>query len=347
MARMLRARGIEMPVVCTPDGQAVNGIGRLQLAAELRQEAVPVVWISPQEAALSNAMLNLLSMDFDLHNRYADLLRYNSFRRARRVRDYLGRGFVFAVIGREAGREFDIREPASLARWKAVHGSSVLDFGAGHLHETELLRSVGIHVTPFEPFRVPAGGAEIDRAASIDLAVAFLAAVADGHQWSSVFISSVLNSVPFAEDRAHIACICAALCGPRTKLYAVASSVRQAGHRQIRGAGFLNETHHTAAIFALDYEPGIQLGDFQEKPKVQKYHTQAEFYGLFKPFFNRVQVTEATNNVQAVCAEPRPVDPERLMAALRFEFNLPYPDGSRMGLVDQAVAAFRARGIPL
>ena len=32
-----------------------------------------------------------------------------------------------------------------------------------------------------------------------------------------------------------------------------------------------------------------------------------------------------------------------LVEALQFEFNLPYPDGSRMELVDDAVNAFKRR----
>jgi len=37
------------------------------------------------------------------------------------------------------------------------------------------------------------------------------------------------------------------------------------------------------------------------------------------------------------------VEPEQLRAALEFEFDLPYPDGSRLGLVAEAKAAFCKR----
>lgn len=50
-----------------------------------------------------------------------------------------------------------------------------------------------------------------------------------------------------------------------------------------------------------------------------------------------------TGNVNAKCENVRRIPWERLVEALQFEFNLPYPDGSRMGLVDDAVNAFKRR----
>jgi hypothetical protein len=76
---------------------------------------------------------------------------------------------------------------------------------------------------------------------------------------------------------------------------------------------------------------------------VQKYHSQKEFYGLFKEFFAKVQVNESNSNVQAVCSKPLAINPKRLKAAIAFEFDLPYPDGSRMGLVEEAISAFEQR----
>lgn len=343
LARLLAGKGIRMPLVATPDNVVVNGIGRLEYAAAQGERSVPVVRISADEAALSDAVLNQLSMDFDLQSRYADLLRHNSFRRPRRVRDYLGRGFVFAVNHGVAANQFDFHDPRHMARWRAEHGDSVVDFGAGHLHETLMLRSKGIHVAAFEPYRL--GSNDVDKAESIRCVREFLEDVATGRKYSSVFISSVLNSVPFEADRQHIVCILNALCSPTTKVYAVAQSVKSANWRMLQGGEQLAKTSSEMVLFALDYEPGIQLGDFQEKPKVQKYHTVREFYDLFKPWFEQVNVRDSFDNCEAICARPRPVDRDRLMQALAFEFDLPYPDGSRMGLVGEAIAAFAQRGV--
>ena len=47
--------------------------------------------------------------------------------------------------------------------------------------------------------------------------------------------------------------------------------------------------------------------------------------------------------VTARCRKPLFLHPRELADSLRFEFNLPYPDGQRMGLVRQALVAFSVR----
>jgi hypothetical protein len=160
-------------------------------------------------------------------------------------------------------------------------------------------------------------------------------------KWTSIFISSVLNSVPFKEDREAIVRICAAVCPAAAKLYAVASSVNQTDWTSALGACFVNRKNERTIAFALEYEPGIKLGEFSSKPKVQKYHTVEEFRALFSGCFRKVTVAERSNNVEAVAALPRAIDVPALRAALELEFDLPYPDGTRMGLVAEAFDAFR------
>ena len=342
ISKTLRGKGVIMPVVIDPDGKVINGIGRLQMLAESGEKTVKVVQISQAQAQLADAMLNLLSMDFNIHHRYDDLLRYNSFRRSRRTRNELGRGFVFAVIGSKPSYTLDLSNPDHLKRWKAVHGSTVLDFGAGHLTETQILQQAGIDCTAFEPFHITKGE-EIDKAASQEIVKSFLQTVRSGKRFSSIFISSVLNSVPFESDRRHIISLTASLADEKTRLFAVASSTQQTGWRNLNGAAPLNKSDSSQITFMLDYEPGIGLGDISKLPKVQKYHTPSEFRELFLTRWQEVKVNIAVENVQVICRNPRPVDPLALRDAISFEFDLPYPDGSRMNRVDVALEAFSTR----
>ncbi|MBN1517461.1 ParB N-terminal domain-containing protein [Candidatus Sumerlaeota bacterium] len=342
VAKSLYRHKIVMPVALDPDGVVVNGIGRLQMLAEKKAKYVECVRLSREQAEFARVMLNLLSMDFDIHTKYADLLRYNSFRRARRTRSELGRGFVFALIGNKPAHTFDIRDAGDRERWIKLFGRRVLDFGAGHLTETRMLRENGVDVTPFEPYRLGADG-QIDKAESVALAREFLRHVAEGRQWRSIFISSVLNSVPFYQDRLQLVRICAALCHGITRVYAVASSDKQDGSGIIQmRKKYLNQRASSHAGLALSYEENVYLGDIQELPKVQKFHSLDEFYSLFKTAFNRVKVGYDTgSNVSAIAQGCAGFD--GLLDALKFEFDLPYPDGSRMGLADEAVAAFEQR----
>ena len=63
---------------------------------------------------------------------------------------------------------------------------------------------------------------------------------------------------------------------------------------------------------------------------------------MFKEFFQTVQVAGLGTNVTAMCAGPG-VSYDRLRRALKFEFDLPFQDGSRMGLVPEALEAFSKR----
>ncbi|MEX0331465.1 MAG: ParB N-terminal domain-containing protein [Puniceicoccaceae bacterium] len=341
LAKTLHRNGILMPIICKRDGTVINGIGRLEMLAEKKIENAPVVYVSEEEAAFAEAMMNLLSMDFDVESRYDDLLRYNSFRRARRVREELGNGFIFAVHGAKPCYTFDIFNPKQKAKWLREHGNRILDFGAGHLTETKILRRAGMEVCAFEPYHITRS--DIDKEKSLEICREFIEAVREGREWTSIFLASVLNSVPFQTDREHIAVLLQALCRPETKVYACASSVSETGWRQVNGKAFLNKSNSANIAFRLDYETGIRIGDFQDKPKVQKYHTIKEFHQLWTPFFRSVRVREMSNNITATCAHALPVDKERLRAAIEFEFDLPYPDGTRMDMVEEAIEAFEKR----
>jgi hypothetical protein len=118
--------------------------------------------------------------------------------------------------------------------------------------------------------------------------------------------------------------------------------------RNVKGNPHLNATATRSTVFALDYEPNVLLGEFQKLPKVQKYFDEREYADLHATGFNSVKVHSGDGLVYAECADPKPLSRKRLREALEFEFDLPYPDGSRMGLVKEACLAFGARlGITL
>lgn len=350
VTRMMTQRGIDMPVIVDQAGDVVNGIGRLETAAIRGRSTVSVVQLDEQRAALARIMLNLLTMDFDLHRRYADELRYNSFRRTMHVRDTLGLGFTFAVIGAKPAKMLDVTKPAHLSAWRKVHGNKILDFGAGHLDETLLLRSVGVESTAFEPFYcTPDAYNTLDITVTRKLGKDLLEKVAAGYEWDSLFISSVLNSVPFLADRRHIVCLVSALATEKTRLYSVTKSSRHSSWQAASsGETGMSERMQGLSSFQIDYEDGMVLTDFTDKPKAQKYHTLPEFRALFDERFHTVQAAHSQANCQVIASDPRPVDPAALGAALDFEFDLAYPDGQRIGLASLARAAYEKRlGITL
>ena len=344
LAKTLALQGVRMPIIINLKGEVVNGIGRLQLALDRQQPEIAVVKLGLQEWEFARAMLNLLTMDFSLHKKYGDVLRYNSFRRARTATKYLGWGFVFALKV-DACHEFNINNRQHRKKWVAVHGKTVLDFGAGRMIETSLLKGIGIDCMPFEPYCLFKGKDKIDFETSIAIAKQFLAAIASKKQWDSIFISSVLNSVPFRQDREHIIRLTAALASENTLLFATSNGANDSKYKaQVSEQGIaLSKTASSSIKCLLDYEPGITLGEFSDKPKVQKYHTLAEWQELFEIGWHQVKTSTIPSKVNAICRHPKPVPHKLLAEAVRFEFNLPYPNGQRMGLAEAALDAFSAR----
>jgi len=344
LAKTLAMQGIRMPIIINQEGEVINGIGRLQLALDKRRSEIAVVKLGLQEWEFARAMLNLLTMDFSLHKKYDDVLRYNSFRRARTATKYLGWGFVFA-LNVKACHEFNISDRGHRKKWVAVHGKTVLDFGAGRMIETSLLRNAGIDCTPFEPYCLFEGKNEIDFETSVAIAKQFLVNVASKKQWDSIFISSVLNSVPFLQDRKHIIRLTAALASKDTLLFATSNGANDGKYKaQISEHGnSLSKVASDSIKCLLDYEPGITLGEFSSKPKVQKYHTLTEWRELFEAGWYQVKVDTTSSKVNAICRHPRPVSHKLLAESIRFEFDLPYPNEQRMSLTEEALDAFSAR----
>jgi len=343
VSKTLRRKGIVMPVVATPDLKVVNGVGRLQMMAEEKLADVDVVFITPDEAALADAMLNLLSMDFDIHHRYADLLRWNSTGAKPLGRQRLGRCYTFAILGSQTSVNFDVKRPEDKKRWVSFYGNCVCDFGAGLMAEANMLCSVGVDVSAFEPYCCRGSRHVPDVVYSRQLCREFLKSVASGKRFTSIFMSAVLNSVPFIEDRRHIVYILSALASPLTKVYSCSSSRKQAGYQIAMGKEFVNKNDAARTQFRLDYEPGVTLSNIGAYPMMQKYHRLEEFCELFRERFTHVEGSESSNNVEVVASGPRPIDPQRLRTALEFEFNLPFPQNQRFGMSGEAVPAFSKR----
>ncbi|MDR2044496.1 MAG: class I SAM-dependent methyltransferase [Clostridium sp.] len=290
-------------------------------------------------------MLNLVSMDFDIHTRYSDELRYNSFMRPRNTRSSgfaLGNGFYKGVFPKNKGSDFPILRGETLAKWKAAYGGSVVDFGAGKLLNTIILRKSGISVSAFKPYFIGVSD-DIHKQTSLEITAEFLEDVKRGKQYDTVFISSVFNSVPFMQDRKYIATICSALCSRHTKLVCWTQAEGGSQVTQIKH-GNLDKNAVKQTTFLLEYEPNIVLGDIIAHPKVQKFHSRQEMIEIFEPVFHRIDRLENIHDFWYLeASQAKPVDKDALKEALEFEFELPYPDGTRMGMSERAKEAFAVR----
>lgn len=351
MAGQMKSNGLpQMPVICTTEYRAVNGLARLSYAISNNEDFVNAVFVSPDVAEEIKSMLNLLTMDYNIQERYEDLLRYNSFRRKNQRVKILTPTFLedflrhFINSGNRNGA-FHLNDPKHVALWKEYYGNHVIDFGAGLCDKTQILKNMGVDAVAFEPFFLASDNESIDTKAAQELTREFLKRVADKTEWDSIFIASVFNSIPFLQDRKHVIAIVAALSSPHTKLHTAAictESDRWFNHTR----GDLKKGHDTSSNgFSLDYEPRIIISDIALKPKVQKYHTETEFSELIRHGFKHVDTFLTAKNglVQAVGSNPRQIEADELRAALEFEFNVPHPEGRRLGMAEEAKKAFSER----
>lgn len=342
LSGILYRRNCELPVVLDPDDNVVNGIGRLMNHASRKEPTVSVVRITKAQAEFADLMLNYLSMDFDIQNRYADTLRYNSFMRSRNTRNGgLGCGFYKGLWPRLSCTDTMALTGEKYDQWTAKFGKSIIDFGAGKLNNTRILREAGLSVSAFEPYFL-AVGEDISKQESLKIVRRFLDEISDGREFSSIFISSVFNSVPFMADRKCIATICSALSSPETILVCWAQGINSGNNAGI-AAGGKCKNQARQLCFNVDYEPNVVLGDFATLPKVQKYHSKKEFYEIFSPVYENITRLDIIDGFCYLEAKKPILDIERLTKAIEFEFDLPYPDGSRMGMVEEAKKAFSKR----
>ena len=75
LAKSLLKFGVLMPIIAKHDCSVINGIGRLMLQAENNSESIDVITVSDDRAWIIHYLINRLSMEFSLHERYADVLR--------------------------------------------------------------------------------------------------------------------------------------------------------------------------------------------------------------------------------------------------------------------------------
>lgn len=338
MALSLAGMGIRIPVVISHSGVIVNGIYRAFAAAERQDETWPVISIPDDYAEVALNFLNYLSMDYHVDNDFKQLLRHSAYRRPQNNRGAVPKAMRFWANG---NRTLPDKDSYSVEYWRTfrdLHGQTILDFGAGLAKAAPFLRTKEINAYDFEPFLIrPEAEAQVpDPGYSREKANEFLQAISNPRlKFDSIFLCSVLNSVPFLEDRLCVLAIVHALSTRATTIYGTCRDISDFNYEYggIRNANY----------FVFDSEPGVRLGDVMRNPKIQKFHTQEEARQMFSRFWNDIEFWPGGNVFYFRLRAPKGANMSVVGRALEFEFNLPFSDGSTMDLVAEAKAAFSKR----
>lgn len=329
---------IRIPAVISESGQVVNGMYRLMAAKEDNEATWPVIRIPDAHAEVALNFLNYLSMDYHVDGDFEKLLRHSAYRRPQNNRGAVPKAMRFWANGNRSLADKDSYGPEYWHKFREVHGTSVLDFGSGLSKAAPYLRTRGIDALDFEPYRIdPEAEAQVPSPSySRAMARQFLDAIADPKRtFDSIFLCSVLNSVPFARDRMCVLAIVHALSHRGTQVY---GTCRDLSDYNYEYGGIRN-----ANYFTFDSEPGVRIGDVMRNPKIQKFHSQDEAKAMFSHFWKGVEFWAGGNVFFYKLRAPLTPNPKVISAALELEFDLPYADGNGMGLVAHAKACFSKR----
>jgi hypothetical protein len=329
---------IRIPLVVSESGLVVNGVNRLFSALDRGIEEWPVVRIPDDIAEVALMVLNYLSMDFHVDEDFKNLLRSSAFRRVSNNRGTVPKSYRFWANGCRSLLDRDSYTTEYWVNFRNIHGRNILDFGAGLGKVAPYLLTKGFNALDFEPYRVDPvlNEAEPSLRYSREQAKAFLAAIKDPkHRFDSIFLSAVLNSVPFPEDRLMVLAIVHALCSKETAVY---GTCRDLSDFDYEYGGVRNGNY-----FVWDTEPGVRLGDVSSRPKLQKFMTQDEARGYFSRWWKTIEFWPGGNVFYFKLTNPMVMNVKALQASLAFEFNLPFADGGRLDLAKEALDAFSKR----
>lgn len=339
MAATLAGMGVKIPVVVSESGKIVNGIHRAFAALEMELPAWPVITIPDQYAEVALNFLNYLSMDFHVDSDFERLLRYSAYRRPQNNRGAVPKAMRFWANGQRTLPDKDSYSAEYWRNFRDLHGHNILDFGSGLSKAAPYLQTKGINALDFEPFRIDpeADNGTPSPSYSREQARRFLREVSDFNlKFDSIFLCSVLNSVPFLKDRLCVLAIVHALCTRATVVYGTCRDISDYNYEYggIRNANY----------FTFDTEPGVRLGDVMRNPKLQKFETQDSARQMFQRFWKGIEFWPGGNIFYFKLTAPVTPNLKALGEALQFEFgDLPFSDGSTMGLAEEAKAAFGKR----
>lgn len=330
--------GIRIPAVVSESGQIVNGVHRIFAALQSGEKEYPIVRIPDHIATVASNFLNYLSMDFHVDSDFEKLIRYSAYRRPQNNRGVVGKSYRFWANGCRTLSDKDSYSPEYWQTFRELHGHTLLDFGAGLAKVAPYLNTKGFNAHDFEPFLIDpdSGNGVPSPSYSRQQAKRFLQSIADPKlKFDSIFLSSVLNSVPFPKDRLCVLAIVHALCSRGTVVYGTCRDISDFNYEYggIRKANY----------FTFDTEAGVRVGDVMRNPKIQKFHSQEEAREMFGRFWKDIEFWPGGNVFYWRVKAPMGFRPQVVAEALELEFNLPYADGSTMNLVDEAKAAFSKR----
>jgi ParB family chromosome partitioning protein len=227
--------------------------------------------------------------------------------------------------------------------WLAAHpGARVLDFGCGQGDFAHALRKAGVAIWMFEPFYRIAGSLN---ASAVHRQVDKLTrALTEGGLFDAVICEAVLNSVDTPAAEEDVLRTVTALVRPGGQVF-LSGRKREELDGRLKSTR-LDELNRRVEFLDADGFTALyrSSGGAAGHWFYQRYHTRAEVERLVRRWLTAGPYKHTLTSSCWQASGPREVavDHDLAIAALRREFNLPWPEGRSIDRADAIEAAYRA-----
>lgn len=211
-----------------------------------------------------------------------------------------------------------------------------IDFGSGQGDYARLLRKQGYNLLDVELYRRRGAGNVIDSSAVQRMITAMCESVKKYGPFDYVICDSVLNSVDSLQAEHAVLTFIAALCKPNGALFFSGRRLKfiQDMMRCMQAAT------RTGQIYFFDennFSAKYRKGNWF----YQKFHADEDIKTIGKKYGLTIEShirSDSSYQVHAVPTQQQP--PHELENAIRFEFELPFPDGKPIGRSTDVLSAF-------
>lgn len=320
-------KGVLLPIILAGD-KIVNGNGRF-MVYQKRHKLIPVIRIPEEFADIARNALNKISMEFSVGKELRPFVRYSAYRRARQSRENTGLGTNFKYWSKHKnGADITTKFAATFRR---IHGSTLINFGAGNLSERHWLDRLGVQYLDFEPYVCDEAKDRIDIFTSKEVCKTFLQKLKPFGRIDSVFMNYILNSIATNEDVDYVLKIVGLFDTGNTKYWISAKNKQSPNFIEAEGIKTIS-TSKAVNAFKVSENEVISTAE----GKIQRYYDPLEYKRLLQGYFNEVHLAVDGFNLYAYCTKPKRFTREEYETAIDNEFELDYPDGTTMGLSELA-----------
>lgn len=324
--RLLRAYGPWGGVVAGPDG--------LVLVGSLYAEACSILRIPIMMRVVGTELVPAVLRHFSRpYGRY-------SYAHLPSQTWYQSYAQMFRLRSKDAGRgKSTLYEQIVIPSLRA--GMRVFDFGAGQKDYVRVLGASGVDISGVEFYHRKGGEAQIDVQATQD-DITTLCRRLEAGPFDLVLADSVLNSVDSVQAEEDVLACLSALCRPGG-LMAFSGLSRHAYEARASTSTRYLDSCRIVHFFDQD---GLSAVYSRGGWFYQKFHTREQVQALAARYVGpKARIRFESNGW--TCHGPREVDqdPDRVIAAIGREFDLPYPDGSRVGRAADVLQAMIKVGV--